>query len=71
MTFLRSLLFFVYFITLSVVLCIVCVPLLLGPREGAGWLGRTWSRAVFWGLRVIAGTRYEVRGVMPTEPVLV
>ena len=71
MTFLRSLLFFVYFITLSVVLCIVCVPLLLGPREGAGWLGRTWSRAVFWGLRVIAGTRYEVRGVVPTEAVLV
>lgn len=62
MTFLRSLLFFLWFGFVSATLSILCLPLLAGPRGGAAWLGRTWSKAVFWGLRVFAGTRFEVRG---------
>lgn len=61
----------VFFGAASALLCIVCLPLLLGPREGAGWLGRTWSRVTFWGLRVICGTRYEVRGTVPKDRVLI
>src|ERR1700712_5621137 len=71
MTFLRSTLFMLWFASVSVLLCILCLPLLLGPREGAGWLGRFWSRATFWGLRAIAGTRYEVRGTPPPPGVLI
>ena len=71
MTILRSAIFFVWFALASVALCILGVPLLLGPRAGAGWLGRFWSRLVFWGLRVLAGTRYEVRGALPPHGVLI
>jgi 1-acyl-sn-glycerol-3-phosphate acyltransferase len=71
MTFLRSAIFFVWFGLISAALCILCLPLLLGPRAGAGWLGRFWSRLVFWGLKVFAGTRYDVRGTIPATPVLI
>src|ERR1700712_4178086 len=71
MTLLRSTLFMLWFASVSVLLCIVCLPLLLGPREGGGWLGRFWSRLTFWGLRVIAGVRYEVRGTPPPPGTLV
>ena len=40
-------------------------------RAGAAWLGRHWSLASFWGLRVFAGTRFEVRGTVPPKGVLV
>ncbi len=71
MTLIRSLLFMLWFAAVSALLCILCLPLLLGPRAGAGWLGRTWSRLTFWGLRMIAGTRYEVRGTRPPPGVLI
>ncbi|HEY0301001.1 MAG TPA: lysophospholipid acyltransferase family protein [Rhizomicrobium sp.] len=71
MTILRSAIFFVWFGAVSALLCILGLPLLLGPREGAGRLGRFWSRLVFWGLRVFAGTRYEVRGTLPPPRVLI
>jgi 1-acyl-sn-glycerol-3-phosphate acyltransferase len=71
MTLIRSLLFMLWFASVSVLLCILCLPLLLGPREGAGWLGRFWSYLTFWGLRTIAGTRYEVRGTTPAPGVLI
>jgi len=71
MTLLRSAIFFVWFLFVSVTLCLLAVPLLLGPRRGAGYLGAFWSRLVFWGLRVFAGTRYEVRGPRPPNGVLI
>ena len=71
MTPIRSLLFMLWFAAVSALLCLLCLPLLLGPRTGAGWLGRTWSRLTFWGLRVITGTRYEVRGTRPPPGVLI
>jgi 1-acyl-sn-glycerol-3-phosphate acyltransferase len=71
MTFLRSAIFFLWFAFISATLSILCLPLLLGPREGGGWLGRTWSRLTFWGLRVFAGIDYEVRGTIPRERALI
>ncbi len=71
MTILRSAIFFVWFGAVSGLLCLVGLPLLLGPRAGAGALGRFWSRLVFWGLKVFAGTRYEVRGTLPPAGVLI
>ena len=71
MTFLRSAIFFVWFAFISAALCILCLPLLLGPRRGAGMLGHNWSLLVFWGLKIIAGTRYEVRGSKPATASLI
>ena len=71
MTILRSALFFVWFALLSAVLSILFLPGLLMPRAVAAWLGRTWSLLSFWGLRVFAGTQFEVRGKIPPRGVLV
>ena len=46
-------------------MAILFVPLLAGPASWSAWVGRIWSRAVFFGLRAIAGLGYEVRGRMP------
>ncbi len=65
MTFIRSTLFFVYFALVSASMAILFVPLLAGPASWSAWVGRIWSRAVFFGLRTIAGLGYEVRGPIP------
>lgn len=70
MLYVRSAIFFVWFAVISVTMCVLCVPALLGPSRAAGWVGRNWSKLVFWGLRVICGTRFEVRGTAPPSGVL-
>jgi 1-acyl-sn-glycerol-3-phosphate acyltransferase len=71
MTLLRSAIFFVWFALMSAVLSILFLPGLFMSRSLAVWLGRTWSRLSFWGLRVFAGTRFEVRGDRPPNGVIV
>ena len=71
MTLIRSTLFALYFGLVSGTMSLLCLPLLIGPPRWAGWVGRTWSRATFWGLRVIAGTKFEIRGQRPANGVLV
>jgi len=70
-TLLRSALFFVWFSLVSVVLCIAFLPALILPRKITVWMSRQWSALNFWGLRVIAGVRFEVRGTVPHDGVLV
>lgn len=70
MTLLRSLLFFVWFALTSAAMAILCLPLLAMPR-GAAWVGHNWSLLSLWGLRVFAGTRFEIRGALPQNGVLV
>ena len=71
MTMLRSALFFIWFALISASLSILCLPLLAFPGRGAAWVGRTWSLLSLWGLRVFAGTRFEVRGELPPNGVIV
>lgn len=71
MTALRSLLFFLWFATISTILSLVFVPVLIGPRSATIWLARSWARATFWGLKVFAGIGFEIRGTPPRGPVLV
>ena len=71
MTFLRSTIFFLWFATVSVVICIVFLPALILPRKITVWMSRRWSALNFWGLRVFAGLRFEVRGTPPSNGVLV
>jgi 1-acyl-sn-glycerol-3-phosphate acyltransferase len=73
MTFLRSLIFSVYFLVGSTVIAFLYLPCLILPR-GAIRVGiRFWGYYVSFGLKVICGIRVEVRGRehMPTGAALV
>lgn len=71
MTFLRSAIFFVWFAFVSATMAILFLPTLALPRKVTVWMSRRWSALVFWGLRVFAGTGFEVRGPRPPNGVLV
>ena len=63
MLIIRSLLFNFLFYTTSVMAGLIGLPLLLGPPRYAVWLMRAVGKWNMWLLKVIAGTRYEVRGL--------
>jgi 1-acyl-sn-glycerol-3-phosphate acyltransferase len=69
-TFLRSALFLVWFLAVTTLLSIFGLWVLVSRRATQG-LARLWSRATFFGLRVIAGIDWEIRGAPPTTPLLV
>ena len=46
----------------AVVLGLLCLPVMLGPRRIAMRPVQAWAHGVFWGLRVIVGATVEVRG---------
>ena len=62
MLYLRSALFLIWFLVISVTMHIVCLPTLLLDRKSASWVPRTWAKLILWGLKIFAGLRYEVRG---------
>ncbi len=62
MTFLRSLLFQIFFWTWSVLINLAYIPALLMPRRVTIRGQAIWARVSFWGLKYIAGMDYEVRG---------
>lgn len=71
---LRSLVFAAYFWTLSLAMTIAYLPVLFfGSRDVIVRGMQRWSARVMWGLRVIAGTRFEIRGRahIPHGPALV
>jgi 1-acyl-sn-glycerol-3-phosphate acyltransferase len=70
-TVLRSTIFFLWFALVSAVLAIGFLPALLLPRDITAWMSRRWSALNFWGLRVFAGLRFELRGIVPKNGVLV
>jgi 1-acyl-sn-glycerol-3-phosphate acyltransferase len=70
-TVLRSTIFFLWFALVSAAICIVFLPALILPRKITVWMSRRWSALNFWGLRVIAGIAFEVRGTLPPNGVLV
>jgi 1-acyl-sn-glycerol-3-phosphate acyltransferase len=59
---LRSLAFNVWFFGLTATALAVSFPILLLPRKAAIGLGRLWARLVIGGLRVLCGTKFELRG---------
>lgn len=70
-TLIRSILFFAYFVVVSVVMHIAALPTLFLPRLAIVRTSQAWSRAILWGLKVVAGCGYEVRGEIPRGAVLV
>lgn len=71
MIFFRSLLFALWFAAVTLVLGILALPLLLGPRQGALWLSSCWAKATLWGLKLFAGIDMRITGAVPRQPVLV
>lgn len=71
MTWIRSALYFAWFIVLSVVVHIIFLPALIMPRRAAVFAARSWCAGVLWGLKTIAGLTYEVRGPLPPRGSLI
>jgi 1-acyl-sn-glycerol-3-phosphate acyltransferase len=67
----RSGLFLVWFVAVSLVLNVVCLPLLVLPRKATVWAANKWAQLILFGLKHIAGLGMEVRGRTPEGPVLV
>lgn len=55
----------------AIVIGVAATPALLMPRGAAVFVIRHLARISIWLLRVIAGTRYEVRGKLPDGGVLI
>lgn len=70
---LRSLAFDLFFYGSTSFYCLAVLPAypFLSPA-GMRRVARTWQRLVIWGLRVIVGLTYEVRGreFLPVEPMI-
>ena len=71
MIFLRSLLFSLWFAIVTILMGILALPLLLGPRPLVSDFCRAWARTVLWGLKTFAGIGMRVTGTVPKSPVLV
>ncbi|HTQ13009.1 MAG TPA: lysophospholipid acyltransferase family protein [Rhizomicrobium sp.] len=67
----RSTLFFIYFVTVSAAVFIGALPTLLMPPAAVIAASRFWSRAVFFGARVLAGQTFEIRGTPPAHGALI
>jgi 1-acyl-sn-glycerol-3-phosphate acyltransferase len=67
----RSALFAIWFVAISVVVHLVCLPLLLLPPRFTCAAARVWARLVMLGLKWLAGLGLEIRGKVPDGPVLV
>ena len=72
MTFARSLLFNIFFFGELAIALLVMFFFLPFPRVGLEAVIRAWANTVRWGLRVIVGLDYEVRGIenIPNEPTI-
>jgi 1-acyl-sn-glycerol-3-phosphate acyltransferase len=71
LVYIRSILFFIWFALTSFVIAVGGVWVLLLPRRATEILSKTWSRAVLFGLKWIAGLDCEVRGPVPKGAVLI
>ncbi len=69
--YIRSALFAIWFIVISVVIHLMCLPLLLLPARFTCAAARVWASLVLFGLKWLAGLGLEIRGEVPEGPVLV
>ena len=71
MTLLRSALFLLWFVGVTLVQGILALPLLLAPRRTVARFCRVWAMSVLWGLKVLAGVDMRVTGKVPVGAALV
>ena len=68
----RSFLFSAFFYLWSLLVCLVLLPVVFGPRKVVMRGMRIWSYVTLWGLNAICGVRVEIRGrqYLPKGPAL-
>ena len=71
MIFLRSALFMMWFLIVTIIMSILFLPLLAAPRKLCVAMARGWAGATLWGLKIFAGTGMRVIGTPPYGAVLV
>lgn len=62
MTQIRSVLFYIFMYGMMVIMGLLGTPLLLGPRSWSRSFLRLYLNVIWFGLRLICGVTYEVRG---------
>lgn len=67
----RSALYFIFFLSISIVMHVMALPTLLLPRRAIVWMAQRWGAVLIWGLRIFAGVRCEIRGPIPQTAVLI
>ncbi len=70
MLFLRSLIFNIWVYIAMAIYGIGLSPIGLTSRAGGYWVMKAYSRHVMWVAKHLLGLKWEVRGPVPTEPVL-
>ena len=63
MIFLRSLIFNILLILSIVLIGLLSLPMLLGPRAGVAFIRDVWIKLIIGVLRVVVGLRHEVNGL--------
>jgi 1-acyl-sn-glycerol-3-phosphate acyltransferase len=67
----RSALFLIWFVVVSLVINIASLPLLVLPWRATVWTANKWALLLLFGLEHIVGLRMEVRGTVPRGAALI
>lgn len=73
MIFLRSLIFNIILILSIVLIGLLSLPMLLGPRAGVAFIRDVWIKLIIGVLRVVVGLRHEVNGLenLPNQNIII
>lgn len=71
LNFFRSLIFYIFFISDTIVCCLVSILIYFINKKYFKFCVRTWAKIALWGLRYICGLRCKVEGEIPKEPFLI
>ena len=73
MIFLRSLIFNIILILSIVLIGLLSLPMLLGPRAGVAFIRDIWIKLIIGVLRVVVGLRHEVNGLenLPKQNIII
>ena len=73
MIFLRSLIFNIILILSIVLIGVLSLPMLLGPRAGVAFIRDVWIKLIIGVLRVVVDLRHEVNGLenLPKQNIII
>ena len=73
MEILRSLIFNIILILSIILMGVISLPLLMGPREGVAFLRDVWIKFVIGTLEIVVGLQYQVDGLqnLPAQKIII
>ena len=73
MEILRSLIFNIILILSIILMGVISLPLLMGPREGVAFLRDAWIKFVIGTLETVVGLQYQVDGLqnLPAQNIII